>query len=437
MSHHSNEKKSPTFEVTDTRNNVTKPLADQSTRAVSKDDLRASALRKEQKIMQAVDAEARKILQAVNAEAQNTDQKMEVEFSRARFFLSVGHARGAASPIRNARIASDEVRPRLQEVVYGQENKVRDALEAIKDDPAKLSDWLSHTSTVTDYSNRTITGMTLLQAAAAAGDSDMCLMLKKYFDYIQNGQEEFSRQLTEIFPEGIKAHEKKQKQNCFNFDNIYRAIQTASLQDLEAALNNKKPKPKSKSKHDYEHENGHLKLYHALEDFRREFAEMSCSEKIFNPYHLLRAYRLCFVLSADFQTHNSGHERIKYFKRGELFLDQIIGYILRFAPSCYAQALAQRLDYLVKMNYRSESWCPEPFKRDFKIRNINNLSYFPLRDEKLHRLGFDFAIYQQDCGWQYEARERHLLQAFVSQKQQAFETMLSASPDDQCRSVVR
>jgi len=43
--------------------------------------------------------------------------------------------------------------------------------------------------------------MTLLQAAAAAGDVEMCLMLKNYMS-----PKEFSTQLAEIFQEGIKAH---------------------------------------------------------------------------------------------------------------------------------------------------------------------------------------------------------------------------------------
>ena len=55
--------------------------------------------------------------------------------------------------------------------------------------------------TVKDYCDGTITGMTLLQAAAAAGDVEMCLMLKNYMS-----PKEFSTQLAEIFQEGIKAH---------------------------------------------------------------------------------------------------------------------------------------------------------------------------------------------------------------------------------------
>lgn len=407
MPYQPDQKTPPTFRVTDTRNNVTKSLADKSTRTVNKDDL----LRKEQETRFEMDVEAH-----------NVYRKIEAEFSRARLFIS-RRARDAALSARSARVSSDAVHPILQEVVYGQENKVRDMLEAVKNDIAQLSVLLTHTSTVTDYSNRTITGMTLLQAAAAAGDSDMCLMLKKYFDLIPNGQQAFSTQLAEIFPEGIEAHEKKQKQNCFSFDKVCYAIHTARLKDIEAALGEEGKLSKRSA------------LYLALEEFRREFAEISCSEKIFNPHHLLRAYELLAQFASQFETHNWDDQKRIYFKRGELFFDLIIGYIQRFVPSCYAQAFAQHLDCLVKTNYQPESWCAEPFKRDFTIRNTK-FSYFPLRDEEGYRLGFDFGIGQQNGGWRYERYAERFIEGFVAQKQQAFETMLSGCHDDQCRSSV-
>ena len=254
----------------------------------------------------------------------------------------------------------------LQHVAYGEEGRVRDALDSVKSDPAQLAHALSDTGTVKDYSDRTITGMTLLQAAAS-GDIDMCLMLKNYML-----PEEFATQLAEIFPEGIEAHEREQQGNTFNFDDILAAIRAASTPDLDAALNKT--------------DNGSV-LCWALEEFRRQFRELSNNEKIFNPQHLLRAFEVYNALWNRCERDDNDCD----YKKRDLFWRQIIGYTQRFMPACYAQAFSQGLYYLVKVD-QPDSWRPEAFKRDLKLR-CDNFSYFPLPRDSRSGLGFDFAIY--------------------------------------------
>ncbi|MCX7125631.1 MAG: hypothetical protein NTU49_07795, partial [Gammaproteobacteria bacterium] len=308
--------------------------------------------------------EEQKARQAIDVEAQTAYRHLQAEFSRARLFLLRG-VRGAATA--GQRISSDAVNPTLQQVVYGNENAVKAELEAVKSNPTQLSALLSDTGTVKDYSDRTITGMTLLQAAAAAGDVDMCLMLKNYMS-----SEEFSTQLAEIFLEGIEAHESEQQRNTFNFDAILAAIREANTPDLDAALNKT--------------DNGSA-LCRALEEFRRQFTEISNREKIFNPQHLLRAFEVYNALWD--QCERDGNDRD--YKKRDLFWRQIIGYTQRFMPACYAQAFSQGLYYLVKVD-QPDSWRPEAFKRDLKLR-CDNFSYFPLPLDSRSGLGFDFAIY--------------------------------------------
>lgn len=305
--------------------------------------------------------EEQKARQAIDVEAQIAYRQLQAEFSRARLFLLRG-ARGTATA--SQRIPSDAVNPILQQVMYGNENAVRATLEAVKDNSAQLAALLSDIGTVKDYSDRTITGMTLLQAAAAAGDIDMCLMLKNYMS-----PEEFATQLAEIFPESIEAHEASLQRNTFNFDAILAAISAANIPDLDAALNKT--------------DNGSA-LCRALEEFRRQFSELSNNEKIFNPQHLLRA----------FEVYNALWDQCD--KKRDLFWRQIIGYTQRFMPACYAQAFSQGLYHLVKVD-QPDSWRPESFKRDLKLR-CDDFSYFPLHRDSRSGLGFDFAIY--GCrGW--------------------------------------
>jgi hypothetical protein len=100
--------------------------------------------------------EEQKARQAVDVEAQTAYHQLQTEFSYARLFL-LHSTRSAATA--GQRIPSDAINPILQQVVYGNENAVKAALEAVKSNPTQLSALLFNTGAVKDYSDRTITGM--------------------------------------------------------------------------------------------------------------------------------------------------------------------------------------------------------------------------------------------------------------------------------------
>ena len=281
---------------------------------------------------------------------------------------------------------SEAVNPLLQQLVYGEESNVKEKLEAVKNNVAQLSALLEHTGTVQNYSDCTITQMTLLQAAAAAGDLEMCQMLKSYMD-----TDEFKNQLAELFPDGIKAHVIKQQQDVFNFDSIIAAIDQASDDALDAALSKVGAQftqtDTARNKSDDQ-----LTLVEALNRFREQFATRSNKEKIFNPYHLLRAYE-AFDELWDQGQHGDDNTNDKKI---DLCLRQMVGFIQRFVPACYAQAFIQGLLHLVKVeNYQNDDWHHKALERTLKFK-YNQGAYFsePLAVAVCDGLGFDFAV---DC----------------------------------------
>lgn len=351
--------------------------------------------------MEVMQDEEQQERQALFADAQTTTRQMHFDFQRMLRSQSLFRA-GAASLAGSRVVCSATVNPILQNVVYGNEAEVKAALELVKnDDPTQLNMLLSMTGHVKDYSDRTITNLTLLQAAACAGDIDMCLMLETYLS-----PEEFAIQLAEIFPEGIEAHEANQQRNVFDFNPIYTAIKDTYHRDLYPAL---------------QHTDNDSPLYHALNEFRCQFTEISHREKIFNPQHLLRIVEMYVV-------HFSQCER-DLDDRRDLFWRQIVGYVQRFMPACYAQACAQGLADFVKMNHDSASWRPKPFDRTVKLK-YSPLPYFPLDVDPRTRLGFDFAFSLSAGQAIYVERSGNGsvfsfagLKNFVEQKQQAFRTL--------------
>lgn len=311
--------------------------------------------------------------------AENTvlDQEKEANHhrSQAAFFH---HPQSAL--VADHRIPSDAVKSLLQQVVYGREQAVDYKLGSVKDNAAQLSLLLSHVSTVKDYSGRTISEMTLLQAAAAAGDIHMCMVLKNYMS-----PEEFSAQLLEIFPGGIEAHEREQLGNIFDFKTIFEVIRGAKSDDLDQALRKTDAQwtetDSARAKPD-----GALSLTEALNRFREQFFNHSCREKIFNPYHMLRAFEWYGLLHAQSERDNSDLSN----KKRDLFWCQVMGFCQLMMPACYMQAFSQGLYYLVKVN-QLNSRRSEEFDRYLTLRE-SGLLCFPIFEGRCCDLGFDFAI---------------------------------------------
>lgn len=335
--------------------------------------------------MEVMQDEEKEVRQAIGTEAQTITLQLKGNFQR---MLRLGlFAANLAATLRDQHPAVNEI---LQNVVYGNKEAVRTALEELKNNnPALLQTVLISTATqpITDYSGQSIVDQTLLKAAACAGDvainpgeREMCEMIASYLP-----PDEIAIQFSELFPEGVEAHEIEQQRSAFNFDAILAAISAASPADLNAGLNKTGAEftqsDSARAKPDHE-----LSLIEALNRFREQFALHSRSEKIFNPHHLLRAFEVYNAFNDQCTRDRSDPD----YKKRDLFWRQIIGYIQRFMPACYAQAFSQGLYHLVKVDH-SDSWRPETFRRDLNLR-CDNFSYFPLPFDSRSGLGFDFAV---------------------------------------------
>ncbi len=211
---------------------------------------------------------------------------------------------------------------------------------------------LLHTSGAIDYSKRPYMGYTSFQAALLCHDVTLWKKMEPYFDELPNGREEKAKQFNALFSEGIP------KQTPYDFTALVQIITNSFATDIDAAL--KKT------------QNNTL-ICQALHQFKADFTTLSMREAFFNTSHLIKALQ---VYNEKF--HNwSWHQR-------NLFWRQVIGYVQRFVPACYAQAFVQGLNYLIEKK--------RPLERALKFKYDSD-SYFPLLDSG--GLGFDFAIYSQ------------------------------------------
>lgn len=334
-------------------------------------------------------------INAFNAEIEPAVLKMQADKEALRdLSIKIIHKSGLFSlreklgipKTGGKRSHSEVLTPVLQNLVYGNENEVKAALEDVKTDPEKLSALLCNISTVTDYSGRTVTD-TLFKAALRSGDVEMCQMLTPYFELIPNGSAELELQFAEVFPEGVDAHDAEQQQNTFNFDAILTAIKKASPAQLDAALN--KTGAQFRESNDARVKpDDQLTLVEALNRFREQLADLSLKEKTFNPHHLLRAYEMYEALWKQCESDGSDPG----YKKRDLFWRQIIGYVQCFMPACYAQAFVQGLWNLVKVDgYQSSDWLPKLLERALKFK-YDPGSYFPLSNDSCSGLGFDFGL---------------------------------------------
>jgi len=134
----------------------------------------------------------------------------------------------------------------------------------------------------------------------------------------------------------------------------------------------------------------------------------SNNEKIFNPYHLLRAYEAYNQFFDQCQRDGSDAD---YNKR-DLCWRQMFGYAQRFVPACYAQAFVQGLWNLVKVDgYQGNDWQPEALERNLKFEyDLDLRSYFPaistFSPAVCSGLGFDFVVLAAGSGVVARTRRR-------------------------------
>ncbi|WP_133130563.1 hypothetical protein [Legionella yabuuchiae] len=233
----------------------------------------------------------------------------------------------------------------ISHVVKGEE---AEALEMIDANPRLLL----IPSQATDYSGRSYTGFMPFQVALLCHDVTLWKKIEPYFDTLPNGQEEKARQFKALFPQGLP------KQEPYDFNTLVQVITNSSIADITAAI--------------YKADND-TTICHALKGFRATFTDLAMKETFFNPLHLIEALK---VYDAQFDYWSSNQKA--------LFLPQVIGYIQRFLPTSYAQALCQGLNFVVEEK--------KPLYRSLKFQYEHGVSYFPLDDSS--GLGFDFGVFE-------------------------------------------
>jgi len=202
-----------------------------------------------------------------------------------------------------------------------------------------------------------------------------------FFNELPDGQAEKARQFKELFPNGLP------EQKPYDFSALVQIINKSSNTDVQTLLSN--PLDTTSA------------LGQAIKAFREDFTATSMKETFFNPQHLIEAFNV-YVQQYNLWDVN----------QLRLFWSQVIGYIQRFLPSCYAQAFCQGL-YDVAENKK-------PHGRSLKFENDSQL-YFPLADSS--GLGFDFGIYSYCLAGRVAAPERaiaRLLKKYVEQIQQNY-----------------
>lgn len=261
----------------------------------------------------------------------------------------------------------------------------------------------------TDFSGREITG-SAFKAALCAGDVKMAEMMIGAIEATNDVelQGRMKQQFLEIFPNGVDAHAEEQREAAFDFTPIFNAIKAAKPHQVKAALDltgagfQRGAETEVKSEVD-------LTLVKDLNAFREAITVHFLREKIFNPHHLLRA----------FEKHAKKFDEIDSWEKHDLFLCQIIGFVQRFLPACYAQAFAEGLYSVVEQG--------KPLQREFKFAYMVDKSFYPLAVGCVD-LGFH---YSTDSGWLVgsvpftDGDNADLLvcvETYVKQKQQAWKT---------------
>ena len=226
---------------------------------------------------------------------------------------------------------------------------------------------LEYKSTVEDYSRRILADVTPLSVAYGAEDEEMCEMLIEHLEKLPNGRKKALAQLNEQFPEEIE------KRKPYDFTSILIAIKDASDKDIQEAFRT----PKLTLD-----QNDSL-LYKAFNTFRKEFTDRSCQEGIhFNHKHLLEAYAVYVKEFYNLKDLNNS--------RLALFCMQVIGYVQRYLPSCYAQELCSGNDWVSKQ----PGWgftSSKPLRRSFEFNHDPGLYIFPLSFDAPSKLGFEYS----------------------------------------------
>lgn len=220
------------------------------------------------------------------------------------------------------------VRDFLRATIRGEETA---ALAMLRANPALLMErGHPEKGITTDYSGRKYSDLTAFQIALCALDNEMAEKMKAIFlkAYPETGQRELDEQFNEVFPKGFDAHlaEQQASAEAFEHDIIDRLVKVFDgidpdtnevnahiIDDLEAALRK---------------EQNHTKLYQALNQFRDAFTQLAHSEAVFNPLHLLKAFK---KYNDKLEEWCADEDNSNHWPRVNLFWRQVIGFMQRFS----------------------------------------------------------------------------------------------------------
>lgn len=234
-----------------------------------------------------------------------------------------------------------------QHIAYGNANV---AEEIIDINPEVLT----QKGTVHDYSSRQFVEVTPIDATFLTGDVAMLSMIKAHsLRYFKYPHEVIAEHFHAFFPHGFKSHLRAQKSHAFDFEPIIAAIENATPIDMRKVLDQRDHK---------------CQLGRDLAKFREAFDKHSLDEKIFNPQHL-RAILKLYV--RDFEDRKLSDD-----PKARIIRDFVIGYVQRYLPAHYMQALHHGPSNIYKDH--------EPLRRSFHIHGGSQV--FPLK----HNSGIGF-----------------------------------------------
>lgn len=277
----------------------------------------------------------------------------------------------------------------LQQVVYGDEEII---LELISSDPTIVE----HKGTVKDYSDRVVDNATPFQAALRAGDEIMAQKIKEIYlasaadgETKQKKQQQLDEQFNAVFPHGYAAHLEEQKLSADKFEHEYlnplvAAFDDATIDELQAIL---------------EKRDNSSKLSQKLNEFKAAFHQLSLSENVYNPNHLLKVFE---KYNAKFDAWYNKFKDNNWLHL-DLFWRQVIGWEERYMPANYAQAFCTGLGNMVNEN--------KPLQRTLNLHNFDtnrDIHFFPLDGESNSQLGLDFAVYSYGAAVRFALRRVHV-----------------------------
>ncbi len=264
----------------------------------------------------------------------------------------------------------------LKSIVAGDEDRVMAILEGVN--TSDLERLLLHKGIVTDFSGRSIEG-TGLQIALGAEDAEICEIMVPFFKRIPHGTDHQLQQYNIQYPANDTTSNTTQDMQAI--EKVFASIISAkSVDECEPALT----------------------------EFRNYFTPVSVIRKgrHFDVMLLVKAYKMYGKNYIQLGDWNSNMNNLCW--------TNVIGYLQRQLPACYAQAFCQGLVSIVVNK--------QLLQRSFHFLEAD-YELFPLDQKPDFRLGYHYAGGQWGLWDGKSSAERatssaESLEIYIEQKQQ-------------------